>query len=306
MTCALGTLGILKAVVEWEADWSHETMRWDALFLAYIVSLPHRPSFRPRGKYYTGKTTGDDRGVGELFVLPHCQVGDPKPTCPPLKKYETHGSSCGLYSHLVEMKNFFWNDVDIFPQGVLDFLNERDLQPAAPPVVPGLICEVPFPDNSAENFPLWADYQCKAYLSTSPKFVQELQKNRQQMLSHLPSLLYESQAEGIDESRREQELKKINKALLTKLQELETDIFFSSGGFFTHICAPFYFIHTEPSVSLSLSCRPMTGPEFVTEENCIFVGMVADDVDVSELVDTISTLGRDIEESGRVTALFIL
>lgn len=41
------------------------------------------------------------------------------------------------------------------------------------------------------------------------------------------------------------------------------------------------------------------------EENCIFVGMVTDDVDVSELVDTISTLGRDIEESGRVTALFV-
>ncbi|XP_047215377.1 pyridoxal-dependent decarboxylase domain-containing protein 1-like [Girardinichthys multiradiatus] len=86
----------------------------------------------------------------------------------------------------------------------------------------------------------------------------------------LGAVRYESQAEGIDESRREQELKKINKALLTKLQELETDIFFSSG------------------------------PEFVTEENCIFVGMVADDVDVSELVDTISTLGRDIEESGRL------
>ncbi|KAM4717961.1 pyridoxal-dependent decarboxylase domain-containing protein 1 isoform 2-T3 [Anableps anableps] len=86
----------------------------------------------------------------------------------------------------------------------------------------------------------------------------------------LGAVRYESQAEEIDESRRKQELKKINDALLTKLQELDTDIFFSSGS------------------------------EFETEENCIFVGMVTDDVDVSELVDTISTLGRDIEESGRL------
>lgn len=42
------------------------------------------------------------------------------------------------------------------------------------------------------------------------------------------------------------------------------------------------------------------GPEFGTEEDCIFVGMVTEDVDVSELVDTIAALGRDIEESGRV------
>ncbi|XP_027879970.1 pyridoxal-dependent decarboxylase domain-containing protein 1 isoform X2 [Xiphophorus couchianus] len=86
----------------------------------------------------------------------------------------------------------------------------------------------------------------------------------------LGAVRYESQAEGADESRRKQEQKKVNDALLTKLQELDTDIVFS------------------------------TGPEFVMEENCIFVGMVTDDVDVSELVDTISTLGRDIEESGRI------
>lgn len=34
--------------------------------------------------------------------------------------------------------------------------------------------------------------------------------------------------------------------------------------------------------------------------------MVTEDVDVSELVDTIAALGRDIEESGRVTAIFTL
>ena len=48
------------------------------------------------------------------------------------------------------------------------------------------------------------------------------------------------------------------------------------------------------------------GPEFGVEEDCIFVGMVTEDVDVSELVDTIAALGRDIEESGRViTAILI-
>ncbi|XP_035510073.1 pyridoxal-dependent decarboxylase domain-containing protein 1 [Morone saxatilis] len=86
----------------------------------------------------------------------------------------------------------------------------------------------------------------------------------------LGAVRYEPQAEGIDESRRKQELEKINTELLKKLQELDTDIIFS------------------------------TGPEFGTQEDCIFVGMVTEDVDVSELVNTIATLGRDIEESGRL------
>lgn len=42
------------------------------------------------------------------------------------------------------------------------------------------------------------------------------------------------------------------------------------------------------------------GPEFGAEEDCIFVDMVTEDVDVPELVDTIASLGREIEESGRV------
>uniref|UniRef100_A0A671V6C2 Pyridoxal-dependent decarboxylase domain-containing protein 1 n=1 Tax=Sparus aurata TaxID=8175 RepID=A0A671V6C2_SPAAU len=86
----------------------------------------------------------------------------------------------------------------------------------------------------------------------------------------LGAVRYEPQAEGMDESRRKQELEKINTELLKKLQDLDTDIIFS------------------------------TGPEFGTEEDCIFVGMVTEDVDVSELVDTIAALGRDIEESGRL------
>ncbi|XP_070779211.1 pyridoxal-dependent decarboxylase domain-containing protein 1 [Enoplosus armatus] len=84
----------------------------------------------------------------------------------------------------------------------------------------------------------------------------------------LGAVRYEPQAEGVDECRRKQELEKINDELLKKLQDLDTDIVF------------------------------FTGPEF--GEDCIFVGMVTEDVDVSELVDTIAALGRDIEESGRL------
>ncbi|XP_074511139.1 pyridoxal-dependent decarboxylase domain-containing protein 1 isoform X2 [Sebastes fasciatus] len=86
----------------------------------------------------------------------------------------------------------------------------------------------------------------------------------------LGAVRFEPQAEGMDESRRKQELEKINTELLKKLQDLDTDIIFS------------------------------TGPEFGTEEDCIFIGMVTEDVDVSELVDTVANLGRDIEESGRL------
>ncbi|XP_037332134.2 pyridoxal-dependent decarboxylase domain-containing protein 1 isoform X2 [Pungitius pungitius] len=86
----------------------------------------------------------------------------------------------------------------------------------------------------------------------------------------LGAVRYEPRAEGLDESRRKQELLKINSELLKKLQHLETDIKFS------------------------------TGPEFGTDEDCIFVGMVTEDVDVSELVDTMASLGRDIEESERL------
>uniref|UniRef100_A0AAQ5ZP53 Pyridoxal-dependent decarboxylase domain-containing protein 1 n=1 Tax=Amphiprion ocellaris TaxID=80972 RepID=A0AAQ5ZP53_AMPOC len=86
----------------------------------------------------------------------------------------------------------------------------------------------------------------------------------------LGAVRYEPQADGMDEIRRKQELEKINTELLKKLQELDTDIIFSSGS------------------------------EFGREEDCIFVGMVTEDVDVCELVDTIAALGRDIVESGRL------
>ncbi|KAM6905411.1 pyridoxal-dependent decarboxylase domain-containing protein 1 [Xenentodon cancila] len=86
----------------------------------------------------------------------------------------------------------------------------------------------------------------------------------------LGTVRYEPQDEELDESRRKQEMEKINSELLKKLQDLDTGIIFSAG------------------------------PEFVTENNCIFVGMVTEDIDVAELVHTIAALGRDIEESGRL------
>ncbi|KAK2816803.1 hypothetical protein Q5P01_024994 [Channa striata] len=86
----------------------------------------------------------------------------------------------------------------------------------------------------------------------------------------LGAVRYEPHSEGMEENRRKQELEKINTELLKKLQDLDTDIIFS------------------------------TGSEFGTEEGCICIGMVTEDVDVSELVDTIAALGRDIEESGRL------
>lgn len=40
---------------------------------------------------------------------------------------------------------------------------------------------------------------------------------------------YEPQTDGMDENRKKQELKKINTELLKKLQDLDTDIAFSTG-----------------------------------------------------------------------------
>nr|XP_057905638.1 pyridoxal-dependent decarboxylase domain-containing protein 1 [Doryrhamphus excisus]XP_057905639.1 pyridoxal-dependent decarboxylase domain-containing protein 1 [Doryrhamphus excisus] len=83
---------------------------------------------------------------------------------------------------------------------------------------------------------------------------------------------YEPQTVGIDDTRKMKEIKKINSELLKKLQDLDTDVVFSSDS--------------------ELEREGKWG--------CIFVGMVAEDVDVSQLVDTIATLGQDIEENGRL------
>ncbi|XP_075035874.1 pyridoxal-dependent decarboxylase domain-containing protein 1 [Mixophyes fleayi] len=83
-------------------------------------------------------------------------------------------------------------------------------------------------------------------------------------------LRYEHVSEELDVSKREAELEKINASLLKKLNELESDLSFSSG------------------------------PEFGAEKNSIYIGMAAEDLDVSELVETIAIMGRDIEENSKL------
>ncbi len=56
-------------------------------------------------------------------------------------------------------------------------------------------------------------------------------------------------------------------------------------------------VHMNSVTSTSVLCA---GPEFSEEKNCIFIGMATEDLDVAELVETIVSIGRDIEESGKV------
>ncbi|KAE8579723.1 hypothetical protein XENTR_v10024162 [Xenopus tropicalis] len=83
-------------------------------------------------------------------------------------------------------------------------------------------------------------------------------------------LRYEQFNEEQDSDKREADLEKITVALLKKLNELETDLPFSSG------------------------------PEFGAEKNCIYIGMASEDLDVPELVETITAMGREIEENTRL------
>ncbi|XP_063286383.1 pyridoxal-dependent decarboxylase domain-containing protein 1 isoform X1 [Pelobates fuscus] len=83
-------------------------------------------------------------------------------------------------------------------------------------------------------------------------------------------LRYDHFTEEVDETKREAEQEKINAALLKKLNELESDLSFS------------------------------TGPEFGAEKYCVYIGMVSEDVDISELVETIAAMGRDIEENSKL------
>ncbi|KAH0631879.1 hypothetical protein JD844_019772 [Phrynosoma platyrhinos] len=71
--------------------------------------------------------------------------------------------------------------------------------------------------------------------------------------------------EGQNEDKQEKDIEKINNGLLKKLNELESDLVFSLG-----------------------------------EKNCIYIGMATEDLDVSELVETIAATGREIEENSRL------
>ncbi|KAG8432949.1 hypothetical protein GDO86_017277 [Hymenochirus boettgeri] len=83
-------------------------------------------------------------------------------------------------------------------------------------------------------------------------------------------LRYEQYNEEQDLGKREADQEKITFALLRKLNELETDLLFSSG------------------------------PEFGAEKHCIYIGMASEDLDVSELVETIAVMGREIEENSKL------
>uniref|UniRef100_A0A8C3PX00 Pyridoxal-dependent decarboxylase domain-containing protein 1 n=1 Tax=Chrysolophus pictus TaxID=9089 RepID=A0A8C3PX00_CHRPC len=76
--------------------------------------------------------------------------------------------------------------------------------------------------------------------------------------------------DGKNDDNQEKELEKINTELLKKLNELESDLTFSLG------------------------------PEFGGQKNCIYIGMVTEDLDVLELVETIAATGREIEENSRL------
>ncbi|XP_069503228.1 pyridoxal-dependent decarboxylase domain-containing protein 1 [Ambystoma mexicanum] len=83
-------------------------------------------------------------------------------------------------------------------------------------------------------------------------------------------LRFEHGSDEPDTVKREAEAEKIASALLKKLLELESDLSFSSG------------------------------PEFGGENNCIYIGMATEDLDVSELVETIASTGREIEENSKL------
>uniref|UniRef100_A0A8C2BL64 Pyridoxal-dependent decarboxylase domain-containing protein 1 n=1 Tax=Cyprinus carpio TaxID=7962 RepID=A0A8C2BL64_CYPCA len=86
----------------------------------------------------------------------------------------------------------------------------------------------------------------------------------------LGGVRYEARTTDLDEDKRQYRVERINSDLLKKLMELDTDLYFSDG------------------------------PEFCEEKNCIFIGMATEDLDVAELVETIVSIGRDIEESGKL------
>lgn len=83
-------------------------------------------------------------------------------------------------------------------------------------------------------------------------------------------LRFEHCSDEPDATKREAEAEKLTIALLKKLHELESDLSFSSG------------------------------PEFGGEKNCIYIGMATEDLDVSELVETIASTGREIEANSKL------
>ncbi|XP_016831244.1 pyridoxal-dependent decarboxylase domain-containing protein 1 isoform X4 [Cricetulus griseus] len=81
---------------------------------------------------------------------------------------------------------------------------------------------------------------------------------------------YEHANDDNSSLKSDPEGEKIHTGLLKKLNELESDLIFKMG------------------------------PEYKSMKSCIYIGMASDDVDVSELVETIAVTAREIEENSRL------
>uniref|UniRef100_A0A8D1PNC9 Pyridoxal-dependent decarboxylase domain-containing protein 1 n=1 Tax=Sus scrofa TaxID=9823 RepID=A0A8D1PNC9_PIG len=81
---------------------------------------------------------------------------------------------------------------------------------------------------------------------------------------------YEHANDDKNSLKLDPEGEKIHAGLLKKLNELESDLTFKMG------------------------------PEYKSMKSCIYIGMASDDVDVSELVETIAATAREIEENSRL------
>ncbi|XP_078097011.1 pyridoxal-dependent decarboxylase domain-containing protein 1 isoform X2 [Mustelus asterias] len=86
----------------------------------------------------------------------------------------------------------------------------------------------------------------------------------------LGTVRYEITNEEPYPEKQQLAMENISSGLLKKLKELDSDVIFSAG------------------------------PEFGGEKNCIYIGMVTDNLDVPELVETIATTGKEIEESSKL------
>uniref|UniRef100_A0A8C9M9F3 Pyridoxal-dependent decarboxylase domain-containing protein 1 n=1 Tax=Panthera tigris altaica TaxID=74533 RepID=A0A8C9M9F3_PANTA len=81
---------------------------------------------------------------------------------------------------------------------------------------------------------------------------------------------YEHANDDKNSLKLDPEGEKIHAGLLKKLHELESDLTFKMG------------------------------PEYKSMKSCIYIGMASDDVDISELVETIAVTAREIEENSRL------
>ncbi|KAK7801393.1 hypothetical protein U0070_001180, partial [Myodes glareolus] len=81
---------------------------------------------------------------------------------------------------------------------------------------------------------------------------------------------YEHVSDDNSSLKSDPEGEKIHTGLLKKLNELESDLIFKMG------------------------------PEYKSMKSCIYIGMASDDVDISELVETIAVTAREIEENSRL------